>query len=1101
MSNFCAFIISTMSVVLLCLTSALEGQSDQRHWQDSRSQTDSTILSAFSEEELDNTQIGITIVFKPETPIPLDAVLNSFLPLEGHRGPFGRRFVASARRIRDALHLDGFHHRITSDGFKFHVPVGKSSLPKAWSENVRVILGLDNCPIAKPHYRMNLNCADSVMHATSPQEQDIPSGWPPFGFFPQQLAQIYEFPKGGLGEGQTIGIVEFTLDEPGRTAGFFPEDVLSYFEMIGISPPPQIEVVSVDGAQNTPTLEITSGDIETCLDIELAGAIAPRAKIIVFFAPNTSAGFYDGFATMLSPPYNVTVASASYGTAEIQLSHENENSYALAFEELFASVASQKTMCVSTGDSGSALSTNLNIMTPGTAQANFPASCPHALACGGTTLLPNGDHTKRFKEVVWNWGGGEVAGSGGISTIFEVPDYQSEHGIYLRSINNKRPGRAIPDVALHADPERGYNIRVSFVNLVIGGTSGSTPMWAALIARLNYLNGGKPLGFINPLLYSSPDVLRKIKQGSNGQYFANGKYDACTGLGVPSRRIRELIHPCCSKGELEPYDCDMPEHLKVMQSNDKSQQYALLDQHYQAPQEAFLLGSFSEKELVQETVGMTVIFKEKVQADIEMSLNKWAQAQGLTFEGSRGPFACRLSGSAKRICEALNLSGFNHWQVGDVKYRVPSSDIKLPAQQPWVSKLSYIAGLDTQPLHYCSGIPTHEKETLERKVKQILAVGRAKILSHDPPFPFPGVPSGAWNLGFFPFELARIYDYSKKGFGEGQSVAVIELAAGYSDVDLANYWAYMGIGNPPTVSWIGVDGATNDYSGNPSSNDWIPTSDIEIIGTIAPDCSIQVIFAPNTVDGFYDAIAAALFDNANTIVSTVWGRPEVQWPFPLMLAIDQMIAEATKSGITVIASTGSQGSSDGISDGLAHVDFPASSPHVLAVGSTTLLADSYHKKRVIETAWNSGYGLEATGGGVSEVFGIPKYQKKYGIKPTSVNPCHRKGRGVPDVSSVGDPTIYPIPIFVDMSASYTRFNSLGGTVATPTWAGLVARLKSISKKPLGLLQPRLYKHRKEWFTDITKGNNGAYRAKKGYDLTTGLGVPNGRIVEIAENER
>ena len=73
-----------------------------------------------------------------------------------------------------------------------------------------------------------------------------------------------------------------------------------------------------------------------------------------------------------------------------------------------------------------------------------------------------------------------------------------------------------------------------------------------------------------------------------------------------------------------------------------------------------------------------------------------------------------------------------------------------------------------------------------------------------------------------------------------------------------------------------------------------------------------------------------------------------------------------------------------------------------------------------------------------------------------------------------------------------------GTFATSTWAGLIARLKSISDKPLGLLQPELYKHRKEWFHDITKGTNGAYKAKKGYDLTTGLGVPNKHIVELAK---
>lgn len=790
----------------------------------------------------------------------------------------------------------------------------------------------------------------------------------------------------------------------------------------------------------------------------------------------------------------------------------------IAFEELFAHYASQSTICIASGDSGSTESEDFAgvINPPGTAQSTSPSSCPHALSVGGTSLLANGDHTKRIDEVVWNWVGGTVASGGGVSALFDVPCYQSDHGIHLRSINNGRLGRAQPDVALKADPFQGYNLRIDFYNSnVYGGTSFASPMWAGLIARLNYINGGKPLGFINPLLYSNPHVLKKITEGSNGQYFAHCKYDACTGLGVPSERVRELIKkPCCSKEELKPYHHELPIEIIQNMRQAESSQHILLGDTYQAPRGAVKLGAYSEQELAEQ-IAITIIFKQHVTTDIDASLKSWSQAEGLTWSGDRGPFARRLTGSAKAICKALGFTGFDHWQIGNAKYRVHASDVHLPADQLWASNILTITGLETAPLRY-SAVTQADADKFEEKRKE-LSEKNVHVRHHQPPYPIPGVPAGDWEFGYFPFELARIYGYPKEGFGKDQSVAVIELAGGYSDLDLVYYWAYMGIAHPPVVTSIGVDGGMNNYSGNLASDDWIPTADIEIIGTIAPDCSIEAIFAPNTTDGLYAALVHALFESKHSVVSTVWGKPEAQWPRSLMFAIDHLVAEATKTGVTVIASSGSHGSSDGIFDGLAHVDFPASSPHVLAVGTTSLLTDSDHEKRVSETAWNEGYGLNATGGGVSAVFPVPSYQKKYGIEPRSVNPGHRKGRGVPDVASVDDPSgFYPIPIFVDGVPFYTfpvptdpfgllvKLNLPCGTVAAPTWAGLVTRLKSIcpkKSKKLGLLQPKLYKHRDEWFTDITEGDNGAYKAHKGYDLTTGLGVPNERIVEITRNHK
>lgn len=917
----------------------------------------------FSEDELDTTNISITIVFKAGSTIPSDEILSQTVPLTGHAGPYGRKISGTAREIRNALHLEGFDHWTNHKGRHFFAHAGTPSLPSEWASDVLVILGLNNQQIGHPQIRRVTNFAnipadidedevieDPLLESYFPKH--LPKGWPPFGFFPQQIAKIYGFPKGGLGKGQTIGIVTLTLDVPGLTAGFHLHQIQKYFELIGINPPPAVEIVSVDGAVNQPSNPPTNGDQECCLDICLAGGIAPRAIIEVYFAPNSEVGLFDCFAAMLTN--RVPVISCSWVFTEDRT--------ARAFEDLFAFFADQSTICVASGDFGSTSTPLFALPPPSTAQLLMPSTCPHALAIGGTTLVPNGGHTKRLEEVVWNWVGGIHSTGGGVSSLFNVPKYQRDHGIMLRSINNGKPGRATPDVALNADPNQGYNIRVGKFNANgIGGTSAATPIWAGLIARLNHINDGKPLGFINPLLYDNHSVLRPITEGSNGQYFADGFYSACCGLGVPTRKIVELV---------------------------------------------------------------------------------------------------RQKSSSSSSCKCCKMRKF--------------FTTTLPPQNK---------------------VETDVLKMVSTETKQ------------DAPFPIPGVPPGEWDgPGYFPFELSRIYEYPISGFGKGQTIALIELSGGFSHADLANYWINMGLTRHPKVKWIGVDGATNNYSGDRSSDDWIVTSDIEIVGTIAPLCSILVIFAPNTTQGIFDAISEALSREDVTIISTVWGKPESEWPVHLMHKLDRMIAKAS-SRVTVIASSGSHGSSDGVHDGLAHVDFPASSPNVLAVGTTTLITDSDHLFPVFECAWNEGFGRNATGGGVSEVFPVPEYQKSNGIIPRSVNPGHKKGRGVPDVSSVGDPLgQYPVPIFVDgvFSSSIPaphnllfRLNLPCGTVATPTWAGLIARLKSISEKPLGLLQPAFYSH-PEWFRDIQKGSNGDYKAHKGYDLTTGLGVPTERIVEVVD---
>jgi kumamolisin len=184
------------------------------------------------------------------------------------------------------------------------------------------------------------------------------------------------------------------------------------------------------------------------------------------------------------------------------------------------------TVTVASGDSGSS-----DGVSDGLAHVDFPASSPHVLACGGTTLK----FTKAAiaSEVVWNDGSSGGATGGGVSDVFPLPAWQSAAKVPPSANAGAHIGRGVPDVAGNADPETGYEVIVDGSTSIIGGTSAVAPLWAGLIARIN-ANAGKPVGFINPHLYAAPAALRDVRSGNNGAYAARTGWDACTGLGSPN---------------------------------------------------------------------------------------------------------------------------------------------------------------------------------------------------------------------------------------------------------------------------------------------------------------------------------------------------------------------------------------------------------------------------------------------------------------------------------------------------------------------------------------------------------------------------------------
>src|SRR5256886_288748 len=155
---------------------------------------------------------------------------------------------------------------------KFRHRSGAISVPKDVAPLIEGVFGLDNRPVVRAHFRF----------------KPLPKGKRPRAgsarpFTPVEVASVYNFPTGVDGSGQCIAILEFG-------GGYRRADLKKYFTGLGV-PMPTVTTVSVDGGHNSPTGDPQSADGEVMLDIEVAGAIAPKAKLAVYFAPNSDDSF------------------------------------------------------------------------------------------------------------------------------------------------------------------------------------------------------------------------------------------------------------------------------------------------------------------------------------------------------------------------------------------------------------------------------------------------------------------------------------------------------------------------------------------------------------------------------------------------------------------------------------------------------------------------------------------------------------------------------------------------------------------------------------------------------------------------------------------
>lgn len=383
----------------------------------------------------------------------------------------------------------------------FRGRVGDIKVPAEYADVISGVFGLDNRPQAHPHFRRRSQNPGIKPHAASASHD------------PNEIAKLYNFPDGD-GSNQCIGIIELG-------SGFQLDDLNNYFTSLGLKTP-QVIAVSVDGATNSPSTP-NSDDGEVVLDIEVAGAIAPAAKIAVYFAPNTDRGFLDAITTAIHDAANQpSVISISWGSSESQWTKQARTNFDAAFQ---SAAAMGVTVCVASGDNGSSDGIN-----DGRDHVDFPASSSFALGCGGTSLQASDGEI--VSETVWNDSQGGATG-GGVSRDFPLPSWQQ--GFNVPKSSTKQGGRGVPDVGGDADPNTGYNILVDGEHAVFGGTSAVAPLWAALVARINQLTGS-PIGFLNPLIYNNAVEaagFHDITQGSNGSFNAAQGWDPCTGLGTP----------------------------------------------------------------------------------------------------------------------------------------------------------------------------------------------------------------------------------------------------------------------------------------------------------------------------------------------------------------------------------------------------------------------------------------------------------------------------------------------------------------------------------------------------------------------------------------
>lgn len=329
----------------------------------------------------------------------------------------------------------------------------------------------------------------------------------PTGYGPSDIKTAYNYTASvAAGAGKTIALVD-----AGSSADIY-NDLKTFSQYYGL---PVLPVCGsgVTGAcfkqvnaQGDPgKLPPSAGwEYEIALDVEWAHAIAPGASITLVAADNN---YFDPlFAAIDYAKNNADYVSMSWGAGE----WSTAGSY---YDSHFINTTRLTSFFVASGDSGGYSSTPAS----GT-QPWYPATSAYVISVGGTTLTRTGSTS--FKETGWS-------GSGGGCSFYERANrYQAQFRQYPSSCGGRR---AVPDVALDADPNTGVAVYITENSTSqgwaqIGGTSLSAPMWAARSAVSGMLVDAK-------YVYGNKITFRDIISGSNGTQSCRSGFDMVTGRG------------------------------------------------------------------------------------------------------------------------------------------------------------------------------------------------------------------------------------------------------------------------------------------------------------------------------------------------------------------------------------------------------------------------------------------------------------------------------------------------------------------------------------------------------------------------------------------
>ncbi len=326
--------------------------------------------------------------------------------------------------------------------------------------------------------------------------------------------------------------------------------------------------------------------------------------------------------------------------------------------------------------------------------------------------------------------------------------------------------------------------------------------------------------------------------------------------------------------------------------------------------------------------------------------------------------------------------------------------------------------------------------------------------------------------------------------GAGQTIAII-IDTFPKTSDLTAFWSICGISQSlSNMTFIQVvAGTLPKVTGE-------ETLDVQWASSIAPAAKVRVYASRSLSDTSLNRCYLQVYNDA--IAHPTWGLhqlsmsyggAEIETSDSSLKTSAQYFAELASAGVTCFAAAGDDGADDDYAYSKAGLsaETPASDPNVTGVGGTslTLAANGLVSKEVV---WNDKpLQNGATGGGISGFFARPSWQRGVGV-PSGTT------RLVPDVAAPGSPQNGGLVIIAGQQDAY------GGTSwSTPMWAGFCALLNQNRAKAglpsLGVLGPRIYPLiGTTSFRDITVGNNAydgfGYRAGIGYDLCTGVGVPN-----------